>query len=442
MQTHRAAARRSRRGWGWIGAALVAVAAAAGPAAAGKNWMQFRGPGGSATSEDANVPTRWSADRNVVWKAELPGAGASSPIIVGKRVFLTCFRGYGVPGQTEGGMNRLRRSLLCVSRADGEIDWIQDLAVQQPEQPRTRENHGYASSTPVSDGRGVFVFCGKSGVFAFSVEGRPLWHANVGAGLSGWGSAASPVLHGNAVIVNASVEDQSLVALDKRTGRRAWRVGGIKEAWNTPLLAENADGDVELIVAIPRKVLAFNPATGEALWTCETDITWYMVPSMTAHEGIVYCIGGRSGKAASLAIRMGGKGDVTKTHRLWRTEKFSNVSSPVYHDGRLYFAQEQRGVATCLDAKTGKVIYEQPFVPRSGQVYASPVLAGGNLYYPSRRNGVYVVPVGATFRVLAHNTLDDRSTFNATPAVAGDRLFLRSDAGLYCLGTPGEKGKE
>jgi len=437
MASSNGAAALRRAAGGALGVMLAVctwtTGGARAPAAEG--WMQFRGPGGSGVSEGRGVPVRWTATENVLWKTDLPGAGTSSPIVVGGRVYLTCFSGYGVPGEADAAVTRMRRSLLCVDINDGKVLWTRDLKVAQPEQPKTREDHGYASSTPVSDGEGLYVFCGRSGVFAFDLTGSPRWHAEVGSGLSGWGSAASPIVFNDLLIVNASVESESLVALDRKTGKRVWQAGGIKEAWNTPLRVSLAGGKCELLLAVPRKVLAFDPATGQPLWTCETDITWYMVPSMVAHEGVVYCIGGRSGKAAALAVRAGGRGDVTATHRLWRVEKFSNVSSPVVHDGHLYFAHEQQGTATCLDARTGNLVYEQPLQPRSGQVYASPVLADGKLYYVSRRGGTYVLPARPAFEVLAHNLLGDRSTFNASPAVSGGLLLLRSDKFLYCLGT-------
>jgi len=413
----------------------VALSVAAAAAFAGEPWRQFRGPNGSGTSRERGLPTRWSATENVVWKTALPGAGASCPIVVGERIYVTCYSGYGVPGRRGGSMDDLKRHLVCLDRKAGRILWTRDLKVRLPEQPRTRDDHGYASNTPVSDGKGLYVFCGKSGVFAFDLDGTQRWQVSVGSGLSGWGSAASPVVFGDLVIVNASVESESLVALNKKTGRAAWRARGIKEAWNTPLLVTAGGGKTELVVAIPRKLLAFDPATGKMLWTCETGITWYMVPSMVADGGIVYCIGGRSGKAYSLAVRAGGRGDVTDTHRLWRADKYSNVSSPIYHEGHLYFAHEQRAVAYCLDAKTGRVVYERRLEPRAGQVYPSPVLADGKLYYLTRRSGTFVLPARPAFEILAHNSLGDRSTFNSSPVVDGGRLLIRSNTHLYCLGS-------
>jgi hypothetical protein len=396
------------------------------------DWPQFRGPGGRGVSEVKGLPVTWSAKENVVWKAELPGPGTSSPIIVGSQVFLTCYSGYNVPLQQRGDMDDLKLHVVCLDRDSGKIHWNTEVVPKLPEQATIREEHGYASSTPVADGERVYAFFGKSGVFAFDLTGKQLWQADVGSGLSGWGSAASPVLHGDLIIVNASVESESLVALDKKTGKEKWRAKGIKESWNTPLIVMSNDGKAELVVAIVGEILAFDPTTGEPLWNCATDIAWYMVPSLVAHDGVVYCIGGRSG--GSLAVRTGGKGDVTKTHRLWTGKKGSNVSSPVFHDGHIYWMHDNLGIAYCAEAKSGAIVYEERVEGGVGQVYASPVLADGKLYYVSRAGRTFVVAASPKYERLAVNDLGDAGTFNASPAVAGSRLYLRSDRFLYCVG--------
>jgi outer membrane protein assembly factor BamB len=283
----------------------------------------------------------------------------------------------------------------------------------------------------VADEVRVYVFFGKSGVFAFDHNGRQLWQADVGAKAVGWGSGASPVLYKDLVIVNASVESESLVALDKKTGKEVWRAGGIKESWNTPILVTLADGKTELVLAILGKVLGFEPKSGEQLWSCATDIGWYMVPSLVAHEGVVYCIGGRPG--AALAVRAGGRGEVTESHRLWTGRKGSNVSSPVFHEGHLYWMHDNLGIAYCAEAKTGRIVYQER-LPATDLVYASALLADDKIYYVSQTSGVFVVAAGPRFELLAHNRLGDRSVFNASPAVAGGRLLLRSNRFLYCIG--------
>jgi outer membrane protein assembly factor BamB len=181
-------------------------------------------------------------------------------------------------------------------------------------------------------------------------------------------------------------------------------------------------------------VLAFAPRTGEPLWNCDTDIGWYMVPSVAAAEGIVYCIGGRSG-VASLAVRAGGSGDVTDTHRLWTGRKGSNVSSPIFHEGRMYWMNDNLGIAYCADGKTGDILYEQR-VDRAGQVYASPLLAEGRLYYVNRQGRTYVLAAKPEFEQLAVNNLEERGTFNSGLIASAGRLYLRSNRYLYCLAKP------
>jgi outer membrane protein assembly factor BamB len=349
---------------------------------------------------------------------------------LGGRVFVACYTGFGVPGE-EGDIEKLKRHVVCLDRRTGKTFWNSEVPAALPEQARIREDHGYASSTPIADSERVYAFFGKSGVFAFDHEGRQLWHADVGSGIHGWGSAASPILFQDKLIVNAGVESESLIALDKATGKEKWRAGGIRESWNTPILVTLPNGSTELVVAIFGKILGFDPISGEELWSCATDIGWYMVPSLVAHNGIVYCIGGRSGGA--LAVRAGGRGDVTETHRLWTGQKGSNVSSPIYHDKHLYWANDNLGIVYCADATTGQIIYEER-LDRAGQVYAAPVLVDGKLYYLSRHGHTFVVAAKPTFELLAVNQFGrDAGVFNASPAIADGALFVRSDKFLFCI---------
>ena len=361
----------------------------------------------------------------------MPGPGTSSPVFIGDRIFITCYTGYNVPGKPKGEQADLRRHLLCLDRKTGKMVWDKAVEAKLPELDGIRDTHGYASSTPAADAERVYCFFGKSGVVAFDYSGKQLWQADVGDKINGWGSAASPVLYGELVIVNASVESDSLYAFDKKTGKEKWRAKGIREAWNTPVVVKTTDGKDELIVPIPGKVLAFDPTTGAQLWSCNTDIGWYMVPSVVAHDGIVYAIGGRSGVAA-LAVRTGGTGDVTKTHRLWTGKKGSNVSSPVFYDKHVYFMNDNNEHAFCLEAATGNVVYEER-VGRAGTVYASSLLADGKIYYVARDGKTFVVAAKPEYELLATNDLRDGSLFHATPVAADGRLFIRSDKYLYCL---------
>jgi outer membrane protein assembly factor BamB len=188
------------------------------------------------------------------------------------------------------------------------------------------------------------------------------------------------------------------------------------------------------VVAVSGKILAFDPATGKPLWSCDGH-RWYIVPSLVAHNGIVYCLSGKGVEAAK-AVRAGGRGDVSDTHVLWTTEKGSNVSSPICYEGHLYFAHDTTGVAYCLNAATGDVVYEQR-LPESGGVYASPVLGDGKLYYLSRWGGVLVLAAKPEYELLAQNHLEDERDVNSSPAVSKNRLYLRMNRHLYCIGEEG-----
>jgi len=397
----------------------------------GKGWPCFRGPGGMGVSNASGLPLSWSDEQNMLWRIDLPGPGSSSPVVYGDRIYIASYSGYQVPGQQGGSLEDLRRHLLAVSKADGHVIWEKIVPAKLPEEKRIRD-HGYAAHTPAADEEGVVVFFGKTGVFAYDHKGNSVWQADVGDGTNGWGTGSSPVFYRDLVFVNASVESAALVALDRKTGRERWRAGGIKAAWDTPVIVKTTDGADELVMSIQRKVLAFDPLSGEALWSCDTDITWYMVPSVVAHNGVVYVLGGRSG-TAGLAVRAGGRGDVTQTHRLWTSQKGSNVTSPVFHDGHLYWMHESRGIAYCAESQTGNLVYEQR-LERAGQVYASALLAGDRIYYMNRRGKTFVVAAKPAFELLATNELSDGGKFDGSPAVDGNRLLVRSDKYLYCLG--------
>jgi outer membrane protein assembly factor BamB len=427
------------------------------------DWAQFRGPGGNGVSEAADVPSTWSATEGVVWRTPLPGLGASSPIVVGQRVLVTCYSGYAETIESAGKLENLVRHVVCMDTKSGQLLWHHTVAADQPESKYEGGNntwHGYSASTPASDGVNVYAFLGKSGVHAYRLDGTPLWHTSVGDGVTGWGSGASPVLCNDLLVVNASVESRSLVALDKSTGQEKWRVDrkslsadfdqtslaseekwrtqGIRGCWNTPLRVVLENGKSELVLSLPTKVLAIDSETGGELWTCDgISDEGYVCPSLVTHAGIVYCIGGRKNEA--LAIRAGGRGDVSGTHVLWRTNKGANVSSPVYLNGCLYWVHEGRGELYCLDARTGNVQFQQRLEPRPGTMYPSLVAADGRLYAASQHKGVFVFAAKRQYELLAHNVFaDDDSRMNASLAIDGGRIYLRNDKFLYCLGSNGQ----
>jgi outer membrane protein assembly factor BamB len=407
--------------------ALLAATATAG------DWSQFRGPGGLGISAEKNVPIEWSATKNVVWRTPLPGPGTSSPVVAGDRVYVTCYSGYALNSKKPGEMADLKRHLVCADRTTGTIRWTQTCDPILPEHKYVGEGtyHGYSSSTPIIEGDRLYVFFGKSGVFCFDLDGKKVWHALVGKNTNGWGSGTSPILHKNLLIVNASVESGSLIALDKATGTEVWKTPGINSAWNTPLLTKTAER-TELIVSVQDRLMSFDPDTGKEFWRAE-GVHRYVCTSPIAHDGIIYAIGGGH---TSLAVKAGGKGDVAATHGLWREKKGSNVSSPIHHEGHIYWASDNGGLVHCQDAATGKFRYSERLSPAAGLIYASPLLIDGKIYFVSQKTGTYVVAAQPKFAQLAHNGFaDDGSRTNASPAVANGQLFMRSDRFLYCVGT-------
>ena len=395
------------------------------------DWTGFRGPTGQGTSEEKGLPVKWSSTENIVWKVDLPGPGASSPIVVGDKVFVTAYSGYGLKAN-EGDQKDLRRHLLCLNRKTGDKLWDKTFEPKLPEHIYAGEGayQGYAGNTPVTDGERLYVFFGKSGVHCFDLEGNEKWHVSVGEGTNGWGSGTSPVLFGNLLIVNASVESSSLVALDKKTGEEVWKTKGIGSSWNTPQIAKTKQGR-ELVVSIQDWIVGLKPDTGVELWRAE-GVHRYVCPSVVTHDDVVYAIGGGH---TSLAVRAGGRGDVSKTHVFWRVEKGSNVGSPIFDGGNLYWAEDSAGTMECQNAATGEKVYQGRFQPGSGLIWSSPILADGKIYVVSQNNGTFVLAAGPKFEQLSHNKFeDDDSRTNASPAVADGKIYLRTDKRLYCIG--------
>ena len=366
------------------------------------DWSQFRGPSGNGVSQSTGLPTEWSSEKNIVWKAKLPGHGSSSPVLFGNQVFVTSYTGYGLTEEDNGNPSDLRLHVISVNRDSGEIMWDESVSPLNEVQKITKRivDHGYASSTPACDETGVYAFFGTSGVVAYDLKGKLKWQANVGDGTAGFGSASSPILYKDLVIVNASIESSTVYALNKRNGEVAWKAEEIVRAWTTPSIVDVPGGKQELVVNQKNQIFGFDPDTGKKLWTCE-GIQDYVVPVVVQNEGILYCLGGRSNR--SIAVRPGGKGDVTKTHKLWEVNVGANVTSPVYYDGHLYWASD-RGIAFCLNAKDGEVVYKNR-LPTGARLYASIVLADGKLYVTTRDSGVIVLKAGPEYVELARNEI-------------------------------------
>jgi outer membrane protein assembly factor BamB len=401
----------------------------------GDDWPSFRGPKSSAVSADKGLPVKWSEKENLAWKTALPGPGGSSPIVWGNRVFVTCYTGYGIPGDRTGQPKDLKRHLLCLDRKKGTILWDKEIEAKQPE---TRYGgflalHGYASSTPVTDGDKVYVFFGKSGVFAFDFKGKQIWQASVGTGTDGWGSATSPVLYKDLLIINASVESGAIVALKKKDGTEEWKADGVRKTWNSPVLVDVGGGKQEVVVRATRSLLGFDPAKGKKLWHCDGFGDGYVCPTAVAKGGVVYSLGGRF-QGMNVAVKAGGDGDVTNTNQVWSTKQGGmSIPSPALYGDHLYWVTDG-GMANCVKAKDGEKVYAER-LKNSGTLYASITIADGKIYAVSRNKGIFVLAAKPKFEVLAHNTFEsDKSVFNGSPAVSNGQLLIRSDKYIYCIG--------
>lgn len=428
--------------------------------ASAADWARFRGPNGSGIApDDKPVPVTWSATKNLKWQTTLPGPGSSSPIVVGNRVFVTRWSGYATEGpQSSGDISALMRHLICVDRTTGKILWDRAVPAKQPEERYGGmfAQNGYASHTPVSDGKSVFAFFGKSGVHAFDLDGKPLWQADVGDwdDRRGWGSASSPVLHGDVLIVPALVESQALFGFDKKSGKQLWKAPseGFAGTWGTPIVVE-VEGHADLAIAVPNEVWGFNPDTGKLRWYANGLQSDSVCNSVVTDGKAVFAMSERGG--GSVAIKAGGKGDVSSTNTLWTGANGSRIATPIFWEDRLYWISGS--IATCRDAKTGTEVYSERIESTggasanqdsgggggggrrggggSGGDYASPVAANGHLYHVSRRGEVLVIKLGPKFELISRNKIEgDTSDHSATPAISNGQLFLRSAKTLYCIG--------
>ncbi len=319
-------------------------------------------------------------------------------------------------------------------------------------------------------------FFGKTGVLAFDLEGKQLWQTSVGtgSGTHGWGTASSPILYKNLVIVPASAESESMVALNQEDGKEVWRYkdSSFSSTWGTPVLVDCGQGRTDLVIAVPYKIWGFNPDTGKLRWSCDGLDSDSICTSTIAGDGIVYVLetGPRGG--GTVAVRAGGEGDVSKTHIVWRGTERSRISTPVLEDKRIYVVNSR--LAEYFDAASGKVAFQtsptggppaaeaprggprpggqRPAGQRSGggrpgggrpgggrggmmgQDYSSPVLADGKIYFLSRAGVAFVYAVGAEIKPLAQNHFAaGGGDFSATPAISDGQLFIRSSKFLYCV---------
>lgn len=387
-----------------------------------KHWPGFRGPTGRGVVFDPRLPARWSAAENVVWRSKLPGPGNSSPVLWGDRLFLTA---------TEG-EDPKARLLLCYDRKTGALLW-KHAAPPPAELEKVYGKNTFASSTPVTDGERVIVFFGNSGLLACDLDGKRLWHRDLGTFPTTHGPGTTPVLYKDLVIL---VQDQNkgrslFAAFDKRTGEERWRRER-KNAmcWTSPVLLRVDDRD-ELVYNGSHEVIGYDPATGEILWKVAGP-SEEAVPMIAAGGGLLYSVSGRNGP--SFAFRAGGTGELPPTHVVWRNERGGpHVPSPVFHDGRLYFVSDT-GIFACLDAATGATLYQERL---RGRFTASPLVVGGTIFLLNEEGLATLVKAGPAFEVLAENALNE--TTYATPAVLDGRIYFRTREHVICVGAASEE---
>jgi outer membrane protein assembly factor BamB len=429
------------------GAALIIFS----QAVRAQEWPQWRGPGGRGISAEKNLPTEWSETKNIQWKTELPGRGHSSPIIWGRKIFLTTsIEGPVVPGakavghiragqefihpDSVGADRRHTLKVMCLDRETGKILWERTAYEGTVHDNRHRKNN-YASSTPATDGRFVYAFFDAEGLYCYDLDGKLMWKTSLGKiAKMGLGHGISPVLYENLVILQCDQEDGDagsfIAAVNKTTGKEVWRTPRAhRKTWATPLLVR-AGERMELIASGAESVISYDPATGKELWRCE-GVRGHAIPSAVAGHDLVFVSAGYPSKRA-LAIRLGGAGDVTKTPNLvWRYDKgTAYVASPILYGDYLYLMTD-KGLLTCLDARTGEVKYEGGRVPVPASFTASLVAFGDQLLLCSEDGDTFIVKAGPSHAVLRTNSLGE--PIFASPAIADGWLFIRGERHLYCI---------
>lgn len=381
-----------------------------------KQWPCFRGPTGQGIARGKKFPQSWNQTENIVWKTKIEGKGNSSPVIWGNQIFIT--------SASEDGK---RRELICYNRKNGELLWKGQAPIPESIEKLYWKN-SYASSSPVTDGERVVVFFGNSGMVSYRMNGELEWTQNLGEFPTTHGPGTNPVIYKDKVIL---IQDQNrgesvFVALDKQTGKIRWkqkrdRVMG----WSSPIIVQVDDHD-ELIYNGSHNVKGYNPDTGEEIWTLNGS-TREAVPMIVSGSGLFFSASGRNGPI--MAIRPGGEGDITETHLFWRNERGgAHVSSPTYYKDRLYMVNDT-GVATCLDALTGKTLWRERL---KGRFSMSPVLVGDKLLVTNEEGLSTIFKASDTFEIVAQNDLEEETL--STPAVLDGQIYFRTAKYLYCIG--------
>lgn len=429
---------------------LVGGLTAVSPA---EDWSRFRGPTGSGVASGADsLPAAWSPTANLAWKTPLPGPGASSPIVVGGKAFVTCYSGYGLDQKSPGEIKNLVRHLVCIDVKSGKLLWQKDVKASLPEDPYSGIGvtaHGYASHTPVSDGKNVYAFFGKSGVHAFDMDGKELWNAEVGkeSDPTKWGSSSSPVVHGNTVIVTASAESQAVIAFDKETGKEVWRqeAKGLDGMWGTPTLVKVDDDRTDLVMCVAKELWGMDPDNGKMRWFADATGAQQAYSSVILDGKRIYAFTGRGG--GSIAIDAGGSGNVSESNTAWTGRDSASFASPVRHESKLYVVAN--GVVTAVDAKTGDRLQQlrlKGVKASSGRFgplnYPSPVVVGDRMFNLNSNGQMFVFSLGDKMKQVGiYEVTDGKEVFWGSPAVSDGRMVIRSSKHIYCVADKGDSVK-
>jgi outer membrane protein assembly factor BamB len=384
-----------------------------------KYWPRWRGPSGQGYVNGSGYLDTWSDTQNVLWKVPVPGMSNSSPIVWGDQIIMATAH--------DGGA---RKSLVAFRRSDGSKAWetFAPDAAAEFQHPK----NGHASGTPSTDGQRVSAYLGSHGLLAVDMKGKQVWHRPLGAMSASHGTAGSPLLYKDRVILYQDQKDAGFVAaFDTATGKEVWRTArGAQVGWGTPIAIRVGDRD-ELIVSSMREVTAYDPNTGSKLWSAAGNL-FEVIPTPVVGEGMVFASSGRAGP--TLAIRPGGSGDVTATHIAWKAAKGSPfVPSTLLHKGLLYMVNDMAAIATAYDAKTGDVLWQGRLGEAARESFsASPVVVDDKVFFTNDLGETFVLAAGREFKLLHVNKLNARTL--ASPALVDGKWYWRTDKELLAIG--------
>jgi outer membrane protein assembly factor BamB len=396
-------------------------------------WPEWRGPLRTGVSASAQPPTAWSESKNVRWKVELPGRGASTPIVWGDRVYALT----AVAADRAAGARAVHRfQVMAVDRKTGKVVWQHTAREEQPHEGVHQEFGTMASASALTDGEHLIASFESRGIYAYDMSGKPVWQKDLGDKRmrNEFGEGSTPALHEDKLFVVWDHQGESfIVALDKRTGKELWRRSRDEiDSWATPIVVETG-GRAQVVTGAMRGVRAYDAATGDVVWET-AGLTMNPIPSPVVADGLVILMSGFRGNSLKAIRYAEAKGNITGTSAIaWTLDRDTPyVPSPLVYDGVLYFLKSNNALLSALDAQTGKPYYQaQRVEPLPGNVFASPVGAAGRVYILGQEGTTVVLKHGPTLEVLATNKLDDR--FDASPALVDGEMYLRGYKNLYCV---------